>query len=315
MRVLVTGGSGFIGSALISELVKRSFEVWSFDRYKPTYGLPRPVPTFWGDITYYHSVQQAMETVQPEVVIHLAAYSSADPLGYEVPDEMFDVNARGTVNVAESARKVLGKRLKVFLFASSSEVYGNQSRFPLRELFKLKPSGSYHVAKIASEYYLRYLHDVFDFPAVILRPFNTYSEHMVRRTVVERAIIQMLGGKECRLGDPNPVRDFLYLSDHTNAYITCLEKRDKAIGNTFNFCTGRGVSIRELAEMIAEMTGFEGEIVWGTRPPRPCDIKKLVGSYEKAKRILGWEPKVSLEEGVKRCIEQFKTVARVDLTV
>jgi len=123
--------------------------------------------------------------------------------------------------------------------------------------------------------------------------------------VVERTIAQMLGGKTVKLGDPKPVRDFMYSYDHANSYLTCLENQ-KSIGEIFNFCTGRGVSIAELAESIKGLTGFESEVIWDSIPERPLDIAVLVGDYSKAKRILGWEPKFRLEDGLRLTIDFWK---------
>jgi nucleoside-diphosphate-sugar epimerase len=169
----------------------------------------------------------------------------------------------------------------------------------------LRPNSPYSVSKVAVDMYLRYMRDAYDFPVTILRPFNTYGRKDNVHFVVERTITQMLKGKTVALGDPTTVRDFIFVDDHINAYLTCLTN-EKAIGEVFNFCTGRGVTIRELVDLIARFIGFEGEISWGTIPARPLDIQKLVGSYDKAKRVLGWEPRHTLEEGLKKTIDFWK---------
>lgn len=194
---------------------------------------------------------------------------------------------------------------KHFLFAGTSEEYGNQTEFPIKENAELRPNSPYAVSKVAADKYLQYMRDAYDFPVTVLRPFNTYGRKDNVHFVVERIITQMLQGKTVKLGDPTPERDLLYIDDHVNAYLTCLGN-EKAKGEVFNFCTGRSISIKELADLIAKLTGFKGEIMWNTIPARPLDIKKLVGSYEKAKRILGWEPKHTLEEGLKKTIDIWR---------
>lgn len=161
------------------------------------------------------------------------------------------------------------------------------------------------MSKLAAEKYLLYLYQAYGFPVTIMRPFNTYGRKSNTHFVVEKMIVQMLQGKTVRMGDPTPIRDFLYIEDHVNAYLSSLDN-PKAVGQIFNFCTGRGVSIRELAEIIAKLVGFEGEILWHTIPERPLDIKVLVGDYSKAKQILGWEPKYRLEDGLRLTINYWK---------
>ncbi|MEM4297369.1 MAG: GDP-mannose 4,6-dehydratase, partial [Nitrososphaerota archaeon] len=140
----------------------------------------------------------------------------------------------------------------------------------------------------------------------ILRNFNTYGRKDNTHFVVERAITQMLERRsEVRLGDPTPVRDLMYVDDHVESYISCLGRKE-AIGEIFNFCTGQGISIKALVDLIAELTDYKGQIIWGTIPARPLDIKNLVGDYSKAKRILGWSPRYSLREGLGKTIEYWR---------
>ena len=115
----------------------------------------------------------------------------------------------------------------------------------------------------------------------------------------------MLTSDKCYLGDPEPVRDFLYVDDQMNAYINALEN-PKAIGEIFNISSGRGVSIGDLAQKIKDLTDFKGEIIWTSLPKRALDIQVLIGSNEKIKRVLGVPEPISLEEGLKRTIEYWK---------
>jgi dTDP-glucose 4,6-dehydratase len=150
------------------------------------------------------------------------------------------------------------------------------------------------------------MHDAYDFPVTIMFPFNTYGRGHNKFFVVERILSQMLRGeKEVHLGDPEPVRDFLYVSDHVQGYVDSLNN-PKAIGESFNICTGTGIKISELAEKCAKLTDYEGDIVWSTIPLRPLDIYRLIGDNSKAGQLLGWKPLVGLEEGLKMTIEGGK---------
>jgi nucleoside-diphosphate-sugar epimerase len=186
---------------------------------------------------------------------------------------------------------------KHFMFASTSETYGNGPN-PKREDTEQNPNSPYAVSKLAPEKYLLYMRDAYRFPVTILRNFNTYGRKDNTHFVVERTIVQMPSGNTVKLGDPTPIRDFEYVDDHVNSYLYCLDN-EKAKGKAFNFCTERGISVRQLTDLISGLTDFKGEVIWDTIPARPFDIKEPVGDYSKAKRVLGWEPKFTLEEGLK----------------
>lgn len=305
-RLLVTGATGFIGSHLIPQLVERGYEVYSLERYvtgRYVLGQSREVKTVFGDLKEYFAVRRIIREVQPNVVIHLASVSPVS-YSYDHPHEVIETNLLGTVNLAESCLREV-PHFKHFLLASTSETYGNGPN-PKTEETLQNPNSPYAVSKLACERYLLYMRDAYSFPATILRNFNTYGRKDNTHFVVERTIVQMLNGKTVRLGDPIPIRDFVYADDHVNAYLTCLENPEKTIGQVFNFSTGRGVSIKELVELISELTEFKGEIVWNTIPARPLDIKVLVGDHSKARRLLKWEPKYQLEDGLKLCIQHLK---------
>jgi len=153
--------------------------------------------------------------------------------------------------------------------------------------------------------YMQYLRDAYSFPMTLLRPFNTYGRKDNTHFVVEKIISQMLADKPViQLGNPSPIRDLMYIDDHVDAYLTCLGNVE-AMEKTFNFCTGLGISIRDLVELIGRKVDYRGEVAWGTGFKRPTEIPKLVGDNSKARRLLGWKPTVSLEDGVEKIIHHL----------
>lgn len=306
MRILVTGSSGFVGSRLTKRLVELNYEVIGLERYKPTFKLPRPIKTYYGDITYYLAVVRVIKKVRPDVIIHLAAIATQDEYAYANFEEMIRVHTVGTANLIEAAKRNLKCKIQRFLHASSSEVYGQHKTFPLTEESELRPNSPYSVGKIGAELYIRYMYEAYGFPVVILRNFNTYGLTR-RRTVVESIVSQMLKGETpVQLGDPNTTRDFLWIDDHVNSYIKCLEN-EKAIGQTFNFCTGVGTKIEMVARIAQSFTDWKGKILWNTLPRRKNDIKILIGSHAKATKLLGWKPTVTLAQGIQKMIKTWQT--------
>lgn len=306
MKVLVTGGSGFIGSHLIPKLVELGHDVFSLERYvtgRYVLGGQRMVKTVFGDLCDHFATRKIVREVQPEAVIHLASVSPVS-YSYDHPMEVMETNFLATLNLAESCLREV-HCFKHFLFAGTSEEYGNQKKALLDETTELRPNSPYSVSKVAADEYLRFMRDAYDFPVTILRNFNTYGRKDNTHFVVERTIVQMLQQTTVRLGDYRPIRDFLYVDDHVNSYLTCLDNQ-KAIGEIINFCTGRGVSILQMVELVKELTGFKGEVSWNNIPGRPLDIDVLVGDNSKAKRLLNWEPKVTLETGLSLALDFWR---------
>lgn len=304
-RVLVTGSTGFVGGRLVPKLVKRGYDVYSLERYvtgRYVLGQERDVKTVFGDLKEYFMVRRMIREVQPEVVVHLAAISAV-AYSYDHPHENIETNLLGTVNLAEACLREV-PHFKQFLFASTSETYGNGPS-PKTEETPQNPNSPYAVSKAACEKYLVYMRDAHGFPVTILRNFNTYGRRDNPHFVVERTITQMLQGKTVRLGDPSPIRDFEYVDDHVSSYLSCLDNPNSK-GEVFNFCTGKGVSIKQMVDLISKLCDYKGEIIWGTIPSRPLDIKELVGDYSKAKRLLGWHPKFTCEKGLQLTIDFWK---------
>ncbi len=305
----MTGATGFIGSHVLPRLVNH--ETYSLERYTTTryaQGFVRSVPTVFADLRDAHTVRGVVRQVKPDIVIHLASISPV-AYSYDHPQEVIEASLTATVNLAETCLREV-PHFKQFLFASTSETYGN-GPVPKTEDTPQNPNSPYAVGKLAAEKYLLYMRDAYDFPLTVLRPFNTYGRKRDKHFVVEKIVVQMLTGGQVLLGDPGPIRDLLHVDDHVGAYLTCLEN-ERAIGQVFNFCTGRGVRIGDLVALVADIAGFKGEIVWNTVPSRPLDIDVLVGSYTKAQKVLGWSPAISLEEGLSRTVAHWQTQLETD---
>jgi len=307
LRILLTGSTGFVGSHLAPKLRGEGYDLYSMVRHvagRYEYLKSEEEQYVFADLTDFARVRKVVQEVDPQVVIHLAAKTPVS-LSFKEPMDFWEITATGTVNLADTCREL--KSLEKFICASSSEVYGVQNDFPIKEDAPYNPVSPYAAAKVAVEHYLRMLGKVYNFPYIIMRPFNTFGRKKIHHYVVERAITTLLEYGEIRLWNPHSIRDFLYVDDHVRGYLSCLERGE--IGETYNICTQRGVSIKELTEKIIELvkeeTGMLGKVNWGLPRDRPFEIPKLVGSNEKAIKNLGWKPKVSLEDGLRKTIRHW----------
>ena len=302
---LVTGTSGFIGRRLALALEAKGQNVYCLERYVAgrTIYNKHSIKTVFADLNDHFATQQVVRTIKPEVVFHVAALSPV-AYSYDHPREVIETNYLATVNLAEACMRE--GYVKHFLFAGTSEEYGNQTVFPITESALLLPNSPYSASKVAADTYLKYLFETYGFPVTILRPFNTYGRTDDTHFLVENIIWQMLNSDTVNLGMEDPIRDLMYASDHINAYISCFDQPRESTGETFNFCTGKGWAIPKVVQLAAELLNWKGTINWDTIPKRPNEIMNLTGSSLKAKKMLSWKPKYTLEEGLKLTIDVLK---------
>jgi len=305
--ILLTGSTGFIGTELLPKLRERGYRVFTLERYVTGRmgKIRNPSDDQWfADLKDVFSLTKVIQKIQPDIVIHLGAITSVE-YSYRHPQEALETNFLGTVNLAELCRRYI-PNFQQFIFASTAEVYGTCKELDKNEaLTDLRPNSPYAVSKYASEKYLQYLHEAYNLPITMFRMFNSYGRKKDKFFVVEKTIDQMLHEDTCYLGDPEPVRDFVYYSDQLNAYLAAVEN-PAAIGETFNVCSGVGISIKDLADKISKLTGFGGDVVWRSMPRRPLDIMHLVGSNKKMRRILDVPEPTSLDDGLMKTIDWWK---------
>lgn len=308
-KILVTGASGFIGSNLVPKLIKENHEVYCLLRYVSNRvpNLPSEANPVFCDLRDALDLKKIVKDVNPEIIIHLASASSV-AYSHLHSQEVMDINLLGTINLALAAKDV--QNLWKFIFAGTSEEYGIQDSFPIKETAPLRPNQPYAISKVAADEYLNYLYTSSNFPCIISRAFNTFGRTDNFTFVTESIIVQMLKNLGVTLGNPNPKRDFLYVDDHVNAYVqmakhpNILEKlgSERAI----NFCSGNAITIEELACKIGVIIGYDNDrIKWKYSYSRPTEIDILEGDNTKAKMLLGWEPQTEIDRGLYLTVKKI----------
>lgn len=309
--VLVTGSAGFIGSHLTEYLLKEGARVRAFVRYssdgylgnlKYLEPFPDNLEIFFGDLRNPDAVREAMKGV--DCVFNLASIVSI-PYSYRNPREYFDNNLYFILNILEAA-KDLGTAAIVHI--STSEVYGTAERVPIDEKHPLKGQSPYSASKIGADKVAESFYRSFDSPVITIRPFNTYGPRQSERAVIPTIILQALHNKAILLGDVRPTRDFNFVEDTVSGIAMAAERIEKAYGEVINIGSGVEVTIEEVANQILELTESDANIVFNASKVRPTksEVQRLCADASKAKKLLGWESKITLREGLKRNIQWYK---------
>lgn len=308
-KVLVTGAGGFIGSHLTERLVELGAETRAFVRYSSTgsWGwldqspLKSEMEVVLGDIRDQDTVSRAVENA--DVVFHLAALI-AIPYSYHAPLSYVRTNVEGTLNVLQAVQRAGSGRV---IHTSTSEVYGTARTVPIDEDHPLQGQSPYSATKIGADKIAESFHLSFGLPVVTVRPFNTYGPRQSARAVIPTIVTQALTGSEIRLGNLEPTRDLNYVADTVEGFIKAAETPD-AIGQVINLGTGREISIRDLAALILKILDIDLPIASeGTRMrPENSEVDRLCADGRKGQSLLGWTPKLSLEEGLTKTIEWIR---------
>lgn len=305
-KILVTGADGFIGSHLTERLVQlgystramvqyNSFNSWGWLDHSPKQ-IKDSIEIFAGDVRDPHGVKKAMEGC--DWVMHLAALI-AIPYSYHSPDTYVDTNIKGTLNILQAARELGVEKV---VHTSTSEVYGTARFVPIHEEHPLQGQSPYSATKIAADQMAIAYYNSFNLPVAIIRPFNTYGPRQSARAVIPTVITQIANGRrQIKLGAVHPTRDFNFVLDTVEGFIA-MAKSDKSVGQVINIGSNYEVSIGDTVKLIAEVMGADIEIITDQQRLRPekSEVERLWASNDKARELLGWQPRYAGIEGLRR---------------
>lgn len=319
-KVLVTGADGFIGSHVVERLIGHGADVTAFCLYNSfgklgwldeseSFAEARRTDQARAVLGDIRDPEHVSDTVKGhDVVLHLAALI-AIPYSYSAPRSYVDTNVAGTVNVLEAVRRHgVGRMVNT----STSEVYGTPDEVPITESHKLKGQSPYSASKIGADKMAESYALSFETPVVTLRPFNTFGPRQSARAVITTVLSQLLAGStELKLGALSPKRDFTFATDTAEGFARAAVA-DLAPGEVVQLGTGRTVSIGEVVEICKKVTGNDATVLTDEARIRPAgsEVEILLSDPSKAKSLLGWEPTVSLEDGLRATAEWLE--GRVD---
>jgi UDP-glucose 4-epimerase len=309
MKCLVTGGAGFIGSHLVDRLLKNGHEVVVIDDFST--GKEENLSQHKGNKNlqvYRRSICDNLTdlffTEKFDVVFHLAAIASVQ-FSIQEPIKTHETNVNGSLNLLNCCKKFNVKR---FVFSSSAAVYGDQESLPLRESMKPNPLCPYALHKLIIENYCKLFYKLYGIETVCLRYFNVYGPRQDLAGVYALLIpkfIQLIPKNESPTinGDGEQTRDFVYVEDVVDAILAAGATQNKeCFGQVFNSGSGKNTSVNEVASQIIKLSGKN---ITPKHGPALNEIKDSLPDINKAKTLLGWEPKVGFEEGLKETYKYF----------
>jgi nucleoside-diphosphate-sugar epimerase len=304
-RVVVTGGSGFIGSHLVSRLLAEGAKVAVTVRYgnvmknERLRGCWDRLHVIEADLRNRGALAGVREFA-PRVIFHLAAYNHVGDSFHQV-EECFDVNAKGTANLLDVCAGV-----ERFIYMSTSEVYGHQTVVPFVESMAPQPISPYAITKYAGELYCRMKQRIDgDSAVIVLRPFNTFGPYQSAKAVIPELIVNCLRGVPIRTTRGEQTREFNYVEDIVDGLVRAAA-HPGPIEGPVNIAAGEEVLIRDLVRLIADLTQTRSTIEIGALPYRPTEIWRMYADSSRARELLGWQPTVGLREGLRRTVAWFR---------
>ena len=308
-KILITGGFGFVGTNLIEKLLSLDIKPIILD-YLPNEGdfdkdfLPfklDDVEFCNTDIRNRDEILHTLKVLNPDYIIHLASMTDLTK-DFHQAHLSVDINIKGTLNLLEGTNS---QKIKNFIFLSSSDVYGGVTP-PFQESQNVIPASPYSVSKISSELYSLMFSKVYNLPIIILRGFNLFGKYQRPNRVIPYIITELLKGKEVKLTEGEQKREFNYIDNLIDAIFLSL-CNSNIHGEIINIGSGESVSIRDIALNIGKKLNLVNRLTFGAISYRPNEIWDMYCDNTKAKQLLGWEPRINMEEGLNETIEWFKS--------
>ena len=307
--VFVTGADGFVGSHLAERLVELGAATRALVLYNSTQSwgwlddspVRDEIEIVLGDVRDPETLRAPM--VGADAVFHLAALI-AIPYSYSAPRSYVQTNVLGTLNVLEEARRASVGHV---VHTSTSEVYGTALRVPIDEGHPLQAQSPYAATKIAADKLAESYHRSFELPVTTVRPFNTFGPRQSARAIIPTVVTQALAGSAITIGNVTPTRDFTFVADTVEGFIRA-GASGAGVGQTVNLGNGKEIAIRDLVLEIADLVGVEAEVTIDEARLRPeaSEVERLCADATRASELLGWEPQVSLRDGLLRTIDWIR---------
>ena len=303
-KILITGATGFIGANITREFLKSGNNIFILTRDTSNKWRIKDIlgniKEYQVDLLNYEKLEKIISDIKPEIIFHTAVYGGF--LFQREEDEIFRTNMMGTVNLLNACLKV---GFDIFVNTGSSSEYGLKNG-AIKESDMLEPITLYGVTKASATLFCSMKAKTENLPIVTLRLFSPYGYYEKQTRLIPSVIISCLKGENPQLSFPEPVRDFIFIEDVIEAYAKVVENKEKVIGAIFNVGCGNQHSVAEVVEHIIKLTDKKVYPVWGNIVNPRNEPQVWQADISKAKNILKWQPKHSLEEELSKTIKWFE---------
>ncbi|MFH1644781.1 MAG: SDR family NAD(P)-dependent oxidoreductase [bacterium] len=301
-KYLITGGTGFIGSNIVRELVNQKKEVILLVEKNPDFwrikDLLDLVSIFEVDLTNFEQVQEIISKIKPQIIFHLAAVG-VNP-DFDNLNLLFDVNFFGTVNLLRACQNVV---FDCFINTGTSSEYGIK-KTAMNEDDILEPMVDYAISKASSTMFCLKEAKTKKLPIYTVRPFNVYGDFEHPHRLIPSLMINYLKNNPINLSNPNFVRDFIYVKDVVNFYLTLSEQKPDEY--LFNIGTGIQTPLKSVVKIFESIINEKLNVNWGMSAPRPWEVDCWYADVNMAKNILNWQAEFDLEKGLEESFKWFK---------
>lgn len=305
--ILVTGANGFIGSHLTRKLLKEGAEVHvllkkDFNQFRIK-DILKNLTLWYGDLRDFQSICSCIKNSRPQIISHLAALLNVSRAS-DLIESMIDVNIKGTLNLLRGVIKE-NITLDFFINTGSSEEYGNGS-VPFSEDQREIAVSPYSASKVATTYFCQMIYRSMGLPIVTLRPFLVYGPNQDTDMFIPSLIQHCLEGKDFPMTEGDQTREFNYIDDIVEAYLLAASC-PQAAGEVINIGNGAEYRIKDIAEKIVHMMGDPIKLLVGALPKRSGETDHFFCNNEKARKLLGWSPKINIDEGLEKTIDWYRS--------
>lgn len=303
-RVLITGGGGFIGANFAREFVKLGYKTYILKHTSDSWrlkGIKRQLKIGYIDLKNYNELESFILKIRPQIILHFAAYGVYSRKQQDTK-KMIDTNLIGTINLVNALSKI---KFDCLIYTGSTSEYGIKNK-PMKETDLLEPNNLYGITKAAATMYCQYMAKKLNLPIVNTRLFAPYGYFEEKERLVPTIIKSCLENSELNLSFPNSVRDFIFTEDIIEAYLIIIKNIKKIKGEIFNIGTGTQTTIDELIGIIKKITGSTIKPKYEQVKIAQIEPKNWMADISKIKKILNWQPKYKLEEGLEKNIKWFK---------
>lgn len=304
-KVLITGGAGFIGANFVYKFLELGYQVFVFERKETNLwrikNIKNKIKLCSPNLLDYNKTEKIIFKIKPNIVVHLAAYGAYQKTQQEI-EATVNTNLIGSINLINACNKV---GVDCFINTGSSSEYGIKQK-PMKEDDLLEADNLYAITKAGVTMYCQMMARKFNFPVAIVRPFAVYGYFEEKERLIPTIIKSCLKNKNIELSRPNSVRDFIFIDDLISGYLAIIKNIEKIKGHIFNLGSGRQYKIKDVAELIKNITQSKSKTIYGKIKIAQTEPKNWAANIFKAKKMLKWQIKYNLEQGLKKNIAWFK---------